>query len=140
MAATTKNMPSRSPGSNARWRHSTVFDWAQERTCGVASGATTRTRALASRRLAILDSATAPAPTTRQDRAESLRNKGKSFSNFIRTVDALLAEVWATNADQNVAFIVLRSSLRRGEFGFRRDDRESGERSFRVRGDSNRAG
>src|SRR5260370_37186785 len=133
-------MPSRSPGSKARCRHSTVFDWAQERTCRVASGATTRTRALAFRRLAILDSATAPAPTTRQGRAESLRNMGKSFSNFIRTVDALLAEGLATNAEQIYSFILLSWSRKRGEFGFRRDDRESGERSFRVRGDSSRAG
>src|SRR5713226_5066587 len=60
-----------------------LFDCAQERTCGVASGATTRTRAPASRRLAILDSAMVPAPTTRQGRPVSFRNIGKSFTGFI---------------------------------------------------------
>src|SRR5258708_38244436 len=92
---------------------------AQVRTCGVASGATTRTRPPASRRLAILDSATAPAPTTRQGRAESFRNIGKSFSGFIRTVDALLAEVWATIAEQIYSFIVLRRSQKCWKFGLR---------------------
>src|SRR5437879_13267279 len=60
------------------WAHSMLFECAQERTCGVASGATTRTRPRASRRLPILDSAMVPALTTRQGRAESLRNMGKS--------------------------------------------------------------
>src|SRR5258708_32866064 len=92
---------------------------AQVRTCGVASGATTSPRPPASRRLAILDSATAPAPTTRQGRAESFRNIGKSFSGFIRTVDALLAEVWATIAEQIYSFIVLRWSQKRWKFGLR---------------------
>jgi hypothetical protein len=83
VAAMTKNMPSRSAGSNGRWRQSRVFDCAQARTWGVAWGATTSTLPPASKRLAILDSAMAPAPTTRQGRFESLKNMGKSFSGFM---------------------------------------------------------
>src|SRR6267143_2566852 len=84
-----------------------LSDCAHERTCGVASGATTRTRAPASRRLAILDSAMVPAPTTRQGRAESLRNMGKSFAGFIRLVSALLTEAWKPSLSQIQPVIVL---------------------------------
>src|SRR5947208_11523002 len=84
-----------------------VLDAAQERTCSVASGATTRTRAPASRRLAILDSAMAPAPTTRHGLAESLRNMGKSFGGFMLSRSPLLSEAWTPSLSQISSVIVL---------------------------------
>src|SRR5467141_5042612 len=100
------------------------FVCAQERTCGVASGATTRTRPPASRRLAILDSATVPAPTTRHGRFESLRNIGKSFAGFMFSGDALLARAWILSLRQILLVIVLRVKMR--PRGIRIYERRSG--------------
>src|SRR5207245_10181184 len=88
---------------------------AQERTCGVASGATTRTRPPASRRLAILDSATVPAPTTRHGRSESLRNIGKSFAGFMFSGGALLARSWKSSLKQIRLVLVLLVNARARE-------------------------
>src|SRR6267143_5006267 len=85
-----------------------VLDAAQERICVVASGATTRTRAPVSRRLAILDSAIVPAPTTRHWRAASLRNIGKSLGGFMLSRRALLSEAWTPSLSQIRPVIELR--------------------------------
>src|SRR5467141_4957775 len=101
-----------------------LFDCAQERTCGFASGATTRTRPPASRRLAILDSATVPAPTTRHGRAESLRNIGKSFAGFMFSGGALLARAWKSSLKEIRLVIVLPVKMR--PRGIRIYERRSG--------------
>src|SRR5713226_3304341 len=117
-----------------------AFDCAQERTCGFASGATTRTRPPASMSLAILDSATIPAPTTRHGRAESLRNMGKSFEGFMFARGALLARAQASSLKQIRPVVVPRVKTSVRSIPITRGDRESGERSFRGRDDNSPAG
>ena len=63
-----------------------MLDFALERTCGVALGATTRTRAPACTRLLIFDSAMVPAPTTKHGRPVSFMNIGNSFVEFISSL------------------------------------------------------
>src|SRR5258708_33286599 len=87
-----------------------LFDRAQERTWEVVSGATTRRRPPASRRLAILDSAMVPAPTTRQGLPESLRNMGNSLAGFMFSGGALLAIAWISSLKQLRLLISLRDS------------------------------
>lgn len=72
----TKNVPSRSRGSNERCSHSITPAAAHCRIWAVASGATTLTDARSASSPWILPSATTPAPTIRQGRDSSFRKIG----------------------------------------------------------------
>src|SRR5882724_11446845 len=101
-----------------------AFDCAQERTWRVASGATTRILAPASKRLEIFASAMLPAPTTRHGRDASFRNIGKSFSEFMRS----RAAPCCCLQSKPKAFRISNCTEGRGdkaeEFGLKRDGRE----------------